>query len=133
MNGRYVPIVGDYGSPGPGADATTDIAWTTTSGPDQVWDRAGTTVHRSQATIVGPKVVRVGDVGPDALISWGGTGGDRVWRSTTLGGDSARSTALAKVATDAIPVVGRFGDSDAESVLWYRPGPGAERYWTPYE
>ena len=133
VNGSYAPIVGDFGTPGTSADASSDVAWTTTSGTDQVWDRTGSTVHRSQATIAGPKVVRVGDLGPDALISWGGTAGDRVWRSTTLGGDSSRATGLAKVAADAIPVVGRFGDADAESVLWYRPGAGAERYWTPYE
>ncbi len=133
VSGTYVPIVGDFGTNGKFVAGTSDIAWTTTTGTDQIWDRQETSTHRSAATITAPKVVQVGRPGADALIGWGGTGGDIVWRSTTLGGDTSRRTDLAKVATDAIPVVGRFGDTDDESVLWYRPGAGAERYWTTYE
>ena len=133
VSGTYVPIVGDFGTNGKFVAGTSDIAWTTTTGTDQIWDRQETSTHRSAATITAPKVVQVGRPGADALIGWGWTGGDIVWRSTTLGGDTSRRTDLAKVATDAIPVVGRFGDTDDESVLWYRPGAGAERYWTTYE
>lgn len=133
VNGTYVPLVGDVRQPSSTAQATTDIVWTTTTGSDQVWDRTSGTWSRAAATIAGPKVALLDLLGPDVVLSWGGTGEDRVWRGVGPTGDSSRRTELAKVPADAIAVIGRFGPTEDQQVLWYRPGPGAERFWVAPE
>jgi hypothetical protein len=130
VDGTYAPIVGDFGASSPAyADATSDIAWLTSAGTDQLWDRTFGSWQKGPVSIAGPKAVRIGRPGSDALVSWAGAGADTVWRYTQASGFTTRSTGLPKLANDAQPIVGRFGASAEEAVLWYRPGTGAERYW----
>lgn len=133
VNGAYVPLVGDVNGPGASDGATSDIVWTAATGADQVWDRAGTSWARTQATIAGPRSAIVDLPGPAAVISWGGSAPDQVWRGFAVGADRRERTQLAAVASDAVPIVGTFGSSGGQQILWYRPGAGAERYWTAVE
>ena len=133
VGGTYVPLVGDVNQPASTDHATTDIVWTSSTGSDQVWDRSGGTWARTTATIAGPRVLIVDLAGPAAVVSWGSTAPDQVWRGFTAGADRSERTQLANVAADAIPVVGHFGTSGSQQILWYRPGSGAERYWSDIE
>lgn len=134
INGTYTPLVGDFGASSPAyADASSDIAWLTDAGPDQLWDRTHSAWQKGPVSVAGPKAARIGRPGSDTVISWGGGGSDTVWRSTEAVGFTTRSTGLPKLANDARPIVGRFTGTADEAVLWYRPGAGAERYWVPQQ
>jgi hypothetical protein len=134
VSGTYLPVVGDWGSPSATfADATSDIAWTTTTGADQTWERSGASWSKLTVAIGDQHLVRVGREGTDLLVTWGGPAVDHLWTPTPTGAGSNRSTDLPKIPADARPIVGRFAPFDHDAILWYRPGSGAERYWSPFE
>jgi hypothetical protein len=134
IDGTYTPVVGDFGASSPAyVDASSDIVWLTDAGSDQLWDRTHSTWQKTSVSIAGPKAARIGRPGTDTIISWGGGGSDTVWRATEAAGFTTRSTGLPKLASDARPIVGRFGATADEAVLWYRPGAGTERYWVPQQ
>ncbi len=134
INGTYTPLVGQFHDPSSAyLGVRPDIAWTTPTGVDWTWEPASVGWDKRVVAVGGVRAVHLpGDYG-DGIITIGSGGADQLWRGGTTGPGTNERTDQSPVASDAIAVVGTFTDTHQSSVLWYRPGAAAERFWSLYE
>lgn len=125
VGGTYQPLVGDFD--GNGID---DVLWYA-PGPaaDSLWRFAADGTHTSQPVSVGgsyrPAVVDANGDGIDDVLWYApGAAADSLW---SFGGGGTHRSTPRTIGGDYQPVVGHFFDDD-DNIVFYRPGPGDERF-----
>lgn len=140
VNGTFTPVVGNFAG-----DRADDILWYAPgAGADSLWTTIGKgTFTRQARTINGTYIPLVGDFTGDdyddiiwyapgvaADVLWTSVTGPQVFESSPLRIDGTYQPVVLDGSIDlAVAILHSSAGLPNDTVVWYRPGPGADRAW----
>lgn len=131
ITGSYMVLVGRYSGPG---DTRDDLLFYAPGIPDSqesLWqgNADGTFTKRTDPSNANGFPLRLhAETDYVYLLTPGADG--IIWEPQTSGHDQYRVAANTAPAPGVVPVIGDFTGSGESSILWYRPGSGAETLFT---